>query len=145
MLTNRLFPVVAFQDLRREMDRMLENTFRGPNGRSFRAGVYPPVNVWEDAENLFVEAELPGVPMGNLEIEVVGRDLSIKGRRDAVSGENLQFHRQERGSGEFSRFLTLPADVQVDKVSAVLRDGVLTITLPKADEARARKISVQGN
>lgn len=145
MLTNRLFPVVAFQDLRREMDRMIDTAVRGVNGRSFRASAYPPLNVWEDASSLFVEAEVPGVPMDKLEIEVVGRDLSIKGRRDAISGENLEYHRHERGNGEFSRFLTLPADVQVDKVSAILRDGVLTITLPKAEGARARKIAVQGN
>lgn len=83
--------------------------------------------------------------MDSLEIEVVGRDLSIKGRRDAGSDEGAEYHRHERGNGEFSRVLTLPTDVQVDKVSAVLHNGVLTITLPKAEGARARKIAVQGS
>lgn len=143
MLAVRMFPLATFEEMKREMDRLFNGFSRGANGHSLRAGHFPPVNVWETGESLFVEAEVPGFAMQDLEVEVIGHELCIKGNRKPLEGEDLAFHRQERGFGEFARFLTLPSDVKAEKIGAVLKDGVLTITLPKAEEAKARKITVK--
>jgi HSP20 family protein len=147
MMTDRMFPMAVFNDFRREMDRVL-GAFSPGNGRPFREGLYPPVNVWEDGEAFYLEAEIPGVDMKDIDLEVVGNELTIKGRREPVAGsegERPTFHRRERGVGEFSRVVMLPTDVNPDKVEATLRDGVLTITLPKAERVKARKITVKTN
>lgn len=138
MLVNRLFPVSTFGDFQREMNRL----FGVSNGGQCRPSVFPAVNVWEDGESFFVEAEIPGVKMEDIEVQVVGDELTIKGQRRAVESDNTTFHCQERCAGEFGRVLALPIDVNPAGVEAVLRDGVLTITLPKAEAVKARKITV---
>ena len=142
MLANRWFPVSAFGDLQREVDRLFGTFGKCGNGHEGRSAVYPAVNVWEDGESFFVEAEIPGVKMEDLDVQVVGNELTIKGQRPASEDENSRFHRQERSVGEFARVVALPTDVNPDAVQAVLRDGVLTITLPKAEAAKARKINI---
>jgi HSP20 family protein len=134
----------TFEDLRREMNRLFDARFRGFNGGAFpRARVFPPLNVWEDGERLMVEAEAPGLDMNDVEVQVVGNELTIKGERKPVEGRELTYHRQERGTGSFTRTVTLPIEVNAEKVEAVLKDGVLTIALPKAEAAKARKITVK--
>jgi HSP20 family protein len=140
-ITRPLFP-----ELRHEVDRLFEN-FLGPEALGFRplggARPFPALNVWEDDRRLFVEAEIPGLGMKDVEILVQGNELTLKGQRAAMEGESVVYHRQERGAGEFVRFLTLPVEVDPDSVEATLKDGVLTIVLPKAETARARKITVK--
>ncbi|HOB73971.1 MAG TPA: Hsp20/alpha crystallin family protein [Phycisphaerae bacterium] len=142
MLTRRLNVWAPYNDLRREIDRLFD-AFTGGDGGLVRSRAFPAVNVWEDGNNLFLEAELPGVAREDLEISAAGNELTIRGRRNPCQGENLVYHRQERGYGEFSRVLTLPVEVDTDKIEATLRDGVLTLTLPKAEAAKARKIEVK--
>lgn len=127
----------------REMNNLLHTLFDGVPLTSPGSRPFPAVNVWEDGENLYAEAEVPGLSMNDLEIFVVGEELTIKGRRSAPADENVAYHRQERGSGEFARVLTLPVSVDADRVEATLRDGVLTLTLPKAEEAKPRKITIR--
>lgn len=122
-------------------DVMGQGASRLANGSSGQT--LPPVNCWEDEGSLFVECELPGVSMDQLELTVVGRDLTIKGERKRRPVEGATFHRQERGMGFFHRVVRLPVEVAGDKVRAELRLGVLTVTLPKAPEARPRKIEVK--
>lgn len=135
----------AFPDLRRQIDRVFEQVME-PNGglTGFRA--FPALNVWEDNDCVFVEAELPGVAMADIEISVVGGELSIKGTRRQMTGKNgngnVTHHRRERAVGEFSRFLTLPDAIDADKVEAFLKNGVLSIKLPKAEAAKPRRIQV---
>lgn len=143
MLLQRLTPPV-FGDLRREMDRLFEDFARPFDGGLLRgAAAFPALNVWEDAEKVYAEAEMPGVKLEDVEVTVVGSELSIKGTRRAERESNTTFHRQERMVGEFSRFLTLPVVVNADKVEAVMKDGVLTITMPKADQAKRKRIEVK--
>jgi HSP20 family protein len=143
MFMQRMQPVFPFGDLRREVNRLFED-YALP-AVSGRAPSFPAINAWEDENNLFVEAELPGLTMNDLEITVVGDELSIKGeRKPCGADEQATFHRRERGVGSFSRFITLPMDVDAERVEAVLRDGVLSITLPKAAEAKPRRIQVKG-
>ena len=136
------FPVVQ---LRGEMDRLFEEFF-GPTSALQRsmgpARVFPSLNVWEDGDNLLAEAELPGVKSEDLEISVVGSELTIKGRRPESNEEGTAFHRRERGVGEFARVVRLPVEVNAEKVQASLQNGVLRLTLPKAEAAKPRKIQV---
>lgn len=137
----------AFPDLRRQFDRVFEQVMEPAGSSLFGARTFPALNVWEDKDCLFVEAEVPGVAMNEIEINVVGGELSIKGSRQLPVGGNgsasVTYHRQERAMGEFSRFLTLPDMIDADKVEAVLKNGVLTIKLPKAEAAKPRRIQVQ--
>jgi HSP20 family protein len=139
-----MFPTTALEDLRREMERLFE-PYLGGIGRSLlpRSRAYPAVNVWDDGPRLMAEAEIPGVEPGDVDVHVMGDELTIKGRRKMMEGEKLTYHRQERGTGEFTRVLTLPVEVDADTVEAVLRDGVLKITLPKEESAKPRQIKVK--
>lgn len=107
------------------------------------ARVFPSVNIWEDGERFFVEAEIPGLTLDDVQVEVNGNELSIRGERKTATEEDLTFHHRERAVGTFSRLITLPVDVNPDKVEAVLKDGILTITLPKVEQAKVRKIPVK--
>jgi HSP20 family protein len=100
------------------------------------------VNIWQNENDVFAEAEVPGVKGEDLDISVVGNELTIKGNRQPAGDENTAYHRRERGAGAFARVIRLPVDVEADKVQASLRHGVLTLTLPKAEAAKPRKINV---
>ncbi len=107
---------------------------------------FPALNLWEDDNNLYVEAELPGVELEDLEIYVNGENqLSIKGERKPPAVEGVTWHRRERNYGSFSRIVELPAEVDPDRVSAEMKHGVLTITLPKKEEAKPRHIQVKAS
>jgi HSP20 family protein len=131
-----------FPELRNELDRLFDS-FLSPETQGFGTRAFPALNMWEDERRLFVEAEVPGLGLKDLDIQVQGNELSVKGRRNVVEGDGVTYHRRERGAGEFVRFLTLPVEVDAEHVEATLKDGVLTITLPKAETARARKITVK--
>ncbi|GMU22330.1 MAG: heat-shock protein [Phycisphaerae bacterium] len=143
---SRLNVFTPFGDLRREIDRLFDAFGGGVDGgRMTRPRAFPAINVWEDAEAVYAEAELPGVRREDLEITAVGNELTLSGRRQPAETENVTFHRQERGYGEFTRVLALPVEVDADKIEATLRHGVLTLRLPKAEAARARKITVRAD
>ena len=129
----------------REMTNLLGNFFDGSSFAAFQPRAFPAVNVWEDGECLYAEAEVPGLSMDNMEIYVVGNELTIKGHRKTPDESKRAFHRRERGAGEFVRVLTLPAEVNAEKVEATFKDGVLTVTLPKAEAARPRRISIKAS
>jgi HSP20 family protein len=128
--------------LREEMDQL----FGRYGSRRLNVSTYPPLNVWEDVDNLYVEAELPGFELGDLEIMVTGHNqLSLKGERKPPKLEGGTWHRQERGYGSFSRLIELPQHVDPERVTAAFQHGVLTITLPKKEEVKARRIEVKGS
>ena len=107
-------------------------------------GVFPPVNLAEDDDNLYLTAELPGAAADKLEVSVKGETLSLRGEIPAARvGAEVNFHRRERESGSFRRVLTLPVKVEVDRIEAAFKNGVLTVTLPKAAEAKARQVVVK--
>ena len=139
MLFNRN-PLAGGTQLRREMGELFDS-MAWPFQNAGRA--FPALNIWEEGDALFAEAELPGMGMDDVEVLVVGNELTIKGTRKAVEGKSQGVHRQERGTGAFSRSVTLPFEVDAEKVEATLKDGVLRMTLPKAASARPRKIEVK--
>ena len=130
------------QQFQTEMNRLFD---RWGNEQGGGLATFPAVNVWEDNETVTVEAELPGLDLKDLEIYVTGgNQLTLKGERKANAPEKGVWHRQERGFGKFARSLTLPFNVDADKVDARFENGVLLVTLPKHESARPRKINVKG-
>jgi HSP20 family protein len=134
--------------LRGEMDRLFQQFFG--DYEPFRAWDpfqlrgFPAVNVWQDDDKVFVEAELPGVNENDLDMTVVGNEFTIKGaRRGPEPAKGATMHRRERGTGTFSRIVYLPVEVNGSKVEAEFRNGVLTIALPKIETARPRRIPVK--
>lgn len=130
-------PFVAIHQAREELDRLF-----GDEALSAR----PPVNLWVGAEDAVLTAEVPGVPADKLELSVEDDAVTLAGERvaqPAASDETVV--RRERFAGRFSRTLRLPFRVDAGSVAARLKDGVLTVTLPKAPEARPRKIDVKTN
>ncbi|MEJ2097436.1 MAG: Hsp20/alpha crystallin family protein [Deltaproteobacteria bacterium] len=108
------------------------------------AGVFPAINLTEDKNNFYVRAELPGISKDDLEIEASGNNLSISGERKIPSlEEGARYHRRERESGKFSRMISLPSDIDSGKVNAVLTNGILKLTVPKAEKAKPRQISIK--
>jgi HSP20 family protein len=106
--------------------------------RNFNSNVFTPsVDVTEDNDNLYVTADVPGVEKKDVKVNVVGDVLTISGEKKTEQrDENKNYYRIERSSGSFSRSFTLPAEIVVDKIAAEYKDGVLTITLPKTEEAK---------
>jgi HSP20 family protein len=137
-------PRSSLQQLRSDVDRLVSG-FLGSlpevpwpgAGRS-----QPAVNIWEEPDALMAELEVPGVKPEEVEISVVGGELSLKIDRPEVQEQGVTYHRRERPVGTFTRVLRLPTDVDADRVEAELRDGVLTVRLPKAESAKPRKIKV---
>ena len=128
--------------LRQEVDQLF-NSFSGGPEPSF-SRVYPALNVTEDAENLYVRAELPGVKADSLDISVVEGRLLIKGERKIeIEDQKTGYHRKEREAGIFRRTIALPTRVGPGNVAAAMKNGILMITLPKAEEAKPRKIKVK--
>lgn len=147
---------MASWDLFREMENIgweMDNLLRGAGfGRllepSFATALggrrYPRINLREEAEKLYVEALLPGIDAKALEITVLGNTLTLAGeRRNGI--ENVTWHRRERGMGRFLRTIDLPSEVDVEHVEAAYRDGVLTVTLPKAPSARPKRIEIKAH
>ncbi|MEN6492958.1 MAG: Hsp20/alpha crystallin family protein [Thermoguttaceae bacterium] len=132
--------------LRNEMNRLFGRVGFGDGRRlpGLTEAVYPPMNLWEDESNLYVECELPGMDLNDLEIYVnAGNQLSIKGERKQPLVEKGTWHRQDCGSGKFARVFDLPSEVNADQVHAEFKDGVLTITMPKSEAVKPRRIEVK--
>jgi HSP20 family protein len=138
-------PLAEINRLRNEMHRLLDH-WPAPATLPFAPLVYPPLDLWEDENNLYVEAELPGLELNDLEIFVNGdNQLSLQGERKPPRLDQGAWHRQERGFGHFSRLVELPCVVNPETVEAAFKDGVLTVRLPKREEARPRRIEVKTN
>ena len=104
---------------------------------------YPPLNAWEEGDAIKVEAEIPGVKIEEVEVSFDNGELTLKGEKKFEGNESATLHRRERLYGSFTRTLRLPWEVMAEKISAELKDGVLTVTLPKAEAAKPRKVSVK--
>ena len=107
---------------------------------------FPPVNIWQDDNSLYVEAELPGLTMDDLEIYLhEGNELSIKGSRPKAELENGSWLHRERSEGEFNRTFKLAVDIDTANVSAELTAGVLKVKLPKSEAVKPKKIQIKVN
>lgn len=124
--------------LSQEMDRLLSGTTN-----ISRAGVFPPLNLYDDGESIIVRAEVPGIDPKDLEINATVNSLVIQGERKWTENEEKSsFHRRERGHGTFSRSINLPREIDPNKVQANYKLGVLEVMLPKAETEKPRKIQI---
>jgi HSP20 family protein len=125
-----------------DFEQLLDFASRSP-GDEHMTGVFPALNITRDANSFYVRAELPGVNASELEITTEGAKLSISGSREIAAEGDVSYHRRERASGSFSRTMVLPNDVDGERVAARYVDGILTITLPLAEAAKAKQITVR--
>ena len=149
MLVKTLFESNPF-DVAREMDRLFDSMIANraqtyePNARA--SFTFPALNLWENDECVIAEAELPGLAMDDLDVLVTDGELTIKGHHQATNQnlpEQARPLRRERPSGAFERSVQLPVAIDIDRVEARLNDGVLSITLPKAEVSKPRRIEVK--
>ncbi len=142
---SRWNPLIQAVSLRHLMDRLLEDSFAGPgdrgdSGRTLR----PPLDVYTTDEDIVVIMPLPGVKPEDVDVTIEGDIVTIRGEIKP-DVENVDYLVQERLSGPFRRVLTLNVPVQPEKAGASFQDGLLTLTLPKADALRPRSIKVQAS
>lgn len=133
-------PFAALLDLQRAMESVTGNDWFG--SRTSGSGAFPLVNVFHDGEDFVVVAELPGVKKEDLDVQVRGDTVRVRGKKTIAYEQDASVHRRERSTGEFDRTLTLPAEVEAAKVSAEYRDGVLTLRLPRAESAKPRTVNI---
>lgn len=134
---------VGMTGLQKQMNRLFSDFF-GADLPALNAPMGMPVDVSENAEAVFVRAELPGIEPKDIDISVTGDYLTIKAERKEESEKKTRtWHRIERRYGAFSRTVELPCAVRPEKIEAVMEKGVLNVTLPKAEESRTRKIEVK--
>ena len=138
------FPSDMFS-LQKEMNRVFDSFFRGVDEPSLlNSSWVPAVDVAEENEAYVVKVELPGVNKDDVKITLESNILTIEGEKKAeneVKGKN--YYRAERSYGSFQRSFTLPASVKNDKIDAVYKDGILTVSLPKVEEAKPKQIEVK--
>jgi HSP20 family protein len=135
-------PPNGFGDVRRDMESLLER-LTGVTGAATTAGVFPPMNVSQDRDHYYVRALIPGVDAAKLDVSVVHQTISVSGTRESPEEHGVSYHRRERAEGAFSRSVTLPELIDGARVDAKYVDGVLTLTLPKHEAAKPRRVTVQ--
>ena len=129
----------------RRLNALLDEAFTGwPVGNGVAPSAWlPSVDVFEDKESLKIVAELPGLKPEDVKITLENSTLTLRGEKKQVAEEKTErVHRYERSYGSFERSFSLPNTVDTDKVAASFENGVLTITLPKAEKAKPREIAV---
>jgi HSP20 family protein len=127
-------------DLRDEIDRL----FEAPLARTSEfLGWTPAFDVYEEKDNFIVKAELPGMKKEDISVSLHDGNLIVSGERQSeTKTEGAEIYRAERYFGKFQRSVSLPTAVAADKVKAAYKDGILTVTLPKSEEAKPKQIEV---
>jgi len=131
-------------DIRNEIDRLFDAPLEElARGSQLLSGWTPPLDLHEDKENIVVHAELPGMKKEEIDVSLHEGSLSISGERKAEKEfEDAEVYRSERFVGRFQRTIALPEPVAADRIKAQYKDGILTITLPKTEEAKPKQIKV---
>ncbi len=129
-------------ELQDEMNRLFNSLFKWPAKKEFKWS--PSVDIYEDRDNLYVEAEVPGVDSKDIQVSLEGDVLTIKGKKEEkkeIKEEN--FYRVERFQGEFQRKIPLPCAVKSEGIKASYKKGILKITFPKKEEAKGKEIKIE--
>ena len=139
-----LFPFGAM-NMQREIERMFDGVLRGgTQDDGFSSVLMPAVDIAERENEYTVNVELPGVSKDDVKITMQDNILTIRGeKKEEKESKGSSFHRVERSYGSFQRSFTLPTRVQSDKIEATYKDGILSVTLPKAEEAKPKQIEVK--
>ena len=137
ILMRRLDPFKEMLDIQREMNHLFNSSY-GTEKHG-----YPAVNVWANNEDVIIKAEVPGLEKKDINLHLTNDMLTFEGAiESAKRQEGESIHRQERFSGRFKREIVLPFNVNPDKVKASMKNGVLTITLPRAEADKPKQISI---
>jgi len=142
---SRLFaPVLPLSSqVHAQMDRILRNAIEADEAPVART---PGINVWEKSDAVVIEAELPGLTLGDIEVTTQNRDVTISGTRKihapGPDTKDATWLVRERGAGSFTRTVRLPYDIDSNNARATLKDGVLTLTLPRVQPAGPRKVNI---
>jgi HSP20 family protein len=131
-------PLRELEGLQEQLSQLMQRT--GPNGEN--APFIPLVDIEETEDAWIVEAELPGVKPEDVNVEVRGAELAISGEIKEREREGI-LRRRTRKTGEFDYHITLPGDADAEHIDAELRDGVLTVRIPKPEQERSRRIDVK--
>ncbi|MDT0213978.1 Hsp20/alpha crystallin family protein [Rothia sp. ARF10] len=123
----------------RTLDRLFGETLRGSAGS---AGAVMPMDLYRSGETFVAHIDLPGVDPGSIDIDVEDRTLTVRAQRNAPEADDAQWLSRERPSGTFARQLSLGRGLALDRIEADYHDGVLSLTIPVAEEAKPRRISV---
>lgn len=130
--------LAEMERLHREFSRIL-----GPGG-GVVAPEFPPTNVWTSEHDAIVTAEVPGVDPSDIDISVVNETITLRGIRKPDEVKNgAQYHRRERGYGQFTRTIGLPFRIDADRVQAKFCKGILQVRLPRTEQDKPRKITVK--
>jgi HSP20 family protein len=106
------------------------------------SGAYPPLNVFRKGDDVVVITEVPGIRKSDLQIQVKGNTIRISGSKAVAYGDKVSLHRRERLAGNFDRAITLPVEIDADRVKAECRDGILALYLPRAERDKPKSITV---
>lgn len=110
----------------------------GPSG----GGSYPPLNVFRKGDDFVLIAEVPGINRADLDLQVKGRTIRLSGTKAVKFPEKTSVHRRERLAGRFDRSLTLPVEINAEAVQAECQDGILAVSLPRAEQDKPRSIKI---
>ncbi len=134
-----------WSSLRNDLNSLFELPFWSSFARQGQlfGGWSPALDLYQDKDNVVAVVELPGMKKENIEISLREGTLTIGGERKGQTSNGEKAERTERYIGKFRRSITLPTRVDADKISATYRDGILTVTLPKVDEAKPKQIEVK--
>ncbi len=136
-VTTQVDPFGGLRRLQRDINRLFEA------GNPGEAESYPAVNLWSNAEQVTLTAELPGVDPKDIDISVQGDAVTLQGERKVDEPtDDVVCHRQERGAGKFVRSFRLPYEVDGTRVSARYARGVLTVSLPRTESSKPKKIAI---
>ena len=140
-------PFDGFDELQEEINKLFEDATRTPGPRGlFERTFSPAVDISETPDSYRVVCDLPGMDMEDIEISISSNVLTLKGEKKATpTQESDQLYREETSGGRFQRTLQLPLAVDADKANAVLKNGVLTIQLPKREDVKPRQIAVKAS
>jgi len=132
----------VFNELTR-IKRELEQVWDRPQASPGHQGVFPLVNIYDNGEVYRIRAEIPGVEPSSLEVSATADSVVVKGERKDSRPEKASFHRRERDFGTFNRSIQLAQTISPDKVQASFQNGVLLVTVPRAEESKPRKVKVE--
>jgi len=144
MFMDQWFPFFDMGKTLEEMDRVLGRMGRPLGLRSVPRGTFPAINIYQQEDAIVLTAEVPGLQPEDLELTVLNESATLAGRRaETDRPQDNRFYRRERPIGPFSRTVALPEKINPDSVQAEYRNGILTVRMAKAEEAKVRKIAIK--
>jgi HSP20 family protein len=140
MMTAFADPYDALLSLQRELEARLSSEWL--QDRTTSGGPFPPINLFQQGYDILVIVELPGIDKSDLEIQAKDNTIRISGKKSLQYPDRVSVHRRERMFGEFDRTLTVPVNLDPDRVKAEYRDGILALFLPRAETDKPRTVKI---